>query len=167
MASIQYTTPEGATGEIELTAEQMSVGRADDNMIVIPDGSVSSHHGELLLTESGWLFNDLGSTNGSKVNGEQVMQIPLASGMSFVLGSVDCVFVGDVTPQETAAAYAAGAAAVPTSGYGAIACDASARTGYGPKKKEKGGSSAGLMVLGVLALLACGAAVFLFSSLSA
>ena len=33
MARIHYTTPEGTTGEIDLTAEHMTVGRADDNAI--------------------------------------------------------------------------------------------------------------------------------------
>ncbi len=168
MARIHYTTPDGATGEVELTAESMTVGRADDNAIVIPDSSVSSHHGELVFDGSGWTFNDLGSTNGTKIQGERVEQVALNQTPSFTLGSVDCVFIGDTSEEETAAAYSAGAAAPRNlEGYGALPYDGSLRTGFGPKVKEKNGGGSGLVLFGVLGLVACGVAVFLFSSMSA
>ncbi len=168
MARIHYTTPEGATGEAELTAESMTVGRADDNAIVIPDGSVSSHHGELVFDGADWIFTDVGSTNGTKVQGERVEQISLSQNPNFTLGSVDCVFTGDGGGEETAAAYSAGLSAASHSaeGYGALAYDGSLRTGFGPKAKQKKGG-AGLMLFGVLGLIACGVAVFLFSGMSA
>ncbi len=168
MARIHYTTPEGATGEIELTAESMTVGRADDNAIVIPDGSVSSHHGELVFDGADWVFNDLGSTNGTKIQGELVTQVALTQNPSFTLGSVDCVFIPDAGEAETAAAYSSGASAAAHTleGYGALPYDGSLRSGFGPKVREKKGGG-GLMLFGVLGLIACGVAVFLFSSMTA
>lgn len=168
MARIHYTTPEGATGEIELTAESMTVGRADDNAIIIPDGSVSSHHGELVFDGADWVFNDLGSTNGTKIQGELVTQVSLSQHPSFTLGSVDCVFIPDASEEETAAAYSAGASAAARAveGYSALPYDGSLRAGFGPKVKEKTGG-AGLLLFGVLGLIACGVAVFLFSSMGA
>ena len=169
MARIHYTTPEGSTGEIELTAEHMTVGRADDNAIVIQDASVSSHHGELVFDGADWTFRDLGSTNGTKIQGNLVEELSLSQSPSFTLGSVDCVFLGDSYEDEsTAAAYSAGAHAssTATDGYGAMPYNGSLRTGFGPKAKPKSNGNGGVMVLGVLGILACAAAVFLFSSMA-
>jgi pSer/pThr/pTyr-binding forkhead associated (FHA) protein len=173
MARIHYTTPEGTTGEAELTSERISVGRADDNAIVIPDGSVSSHHGELVFTGDDWVFTDLGSTNGTKIQGERVEQVSLTQTPSFTLGSVDIVFLGDEAAASDSGDYSAASASyAPAStatsdGYGALPYNGSLRTGFGPKSKPKGNGAGALIALGVLALAACGAAVFLFSSMAA
>jgi predicted component of type VI protein secretion system len=168
MPRIQYTTPDGQTGEVELTAESMTVGRADDNAIVIQDDSISSHHGELTFDGADWTFTDLGSTNGTKVHGERVEQIPLGQYPSFTLGSVDCHFIGDGA-QEAAAAYSASATAstMNLDGYGALPYDGSLRTGFGPKTKPKGQGAGGLIAFAILGILACAAAVFMLSSMGA
>jgi hypothetical protein len=41
----------------------------------------------------------------------------------------------------------------------------SLRTGFGPKAKAKGNGNGGVMALGILGILACAAAAFLFSSM--
>lgn len=161
MPKIQYTTPQGATGEIDLNAEQMTFGRADDNMIVIPDDSISSHHGEIAFSGEAWILTDLGSTNGTKIGEERVEQIQLVSGGAFTLGSVECVFVDENAPAVEAPATQT------VTGFGAIPYDGSLRRGFGEKKKEKSGGSGGLIGLGILAIIACGAAAFMVSSMSA
>ncbi|MDZ4289068.1 MAG: FHA domain-containing protein [Prosthecobacter sp.] len=168
MAKIQYTTPDGTSGEVELTADRMSLGREDDNLLVINDSSVSSHHGEIVHEGGEWILTDLGSTNGTKVGGERVDRIELAHGGSFTLGSVDCVFVGDYVEEAAAPAFSAPARTMTTTGgYGATAIDRSRRSDFGPKAKEKNPGNGLLMTLGVLGLLACGAAVFMFNQMSA
>jgi hypothetical protein len=168
MARIHYTTPEGSTGEIELTAEHMTVGRADDNAIIIQDASVSSHHGELVFDGADWTFRDLGSTNGTKIQGQLVSELTLSQSPSFTLGSVDCVFIGDdADDEESAAAYSTGAHARTTTvdGYGALPYDSSLRTGFGPKSKPKSNGYGGLFALGVIGILTCAAAIFVFQSM--
>lgn len=169
MPRIQYTTPDGQSGEIELTAESMTLGRADDNAIIILDDSISSHHGEFVFDGADWTFTDLGSTNGTKVHGERVEQVVLSHYPSFILGSVECHFVGDAGSQEAAAAYSAGAAASSANldGYGALPYNGSLRSGFGPKAKPKGQGAGGLIFFGVLGLIACAAAIFIFSSMAA
>lgn len=158
MPRIQFTTPDGASGALELDAERMSLGRADDNQLVITDDSVSSHHGEVAFDGASWTLTDLGSTNGTKLGGSRVESIALASGMSFQLGNVNCVFVGD-GEEAMASAPTMTVSTTPPAGYGTQPYDRSLRRGFGPKAKEK--SSGGLLtLLGVVALLACGAAVY-------
>lgn len=164
MAKIQYTTPEGTTGEVELTAERMTVGRADDNMIVIAHDSVSSHHGEVGIEGDAWVFTDLGSTNGTKIGGERVERLQLGHGGTFTLGHVDCVFIGDF---EEAPAYEAPTRTMSVSGYGSLPLDPNTRSGFGAKAKPKSNGYAPFIGLGILALLACGYAVFAFSQMTA
>ena len=166
MPKIQYTTTDGATGEIELDQERMSVGRADDNNIVIPDGSVSSRHAEIAFDGSSWVLTDTGSTNGTKVGGQRVETINLDATGAFVLGSVECVFIGDggsnqTAPAVTAARSSSRSSPSSTGGYSSQPYDRSQRVGFGPPKKEKDSSGAMLMLLGVVGLAACGAAVFM------
>jgi hypothetical protein len=167
MAKIQFTTPEGATGEVELTAERLPLGRADDNSIVIAHDSVSSHHGEFIFDGATWIFTDLGSTNGTSVGGQRVESLEMAHGGSFNIGHIECTFFGDMGAEEEAPAYAAPTQTVSSSGYGAMAIDRSRRSGFGAKAKPKSNGYAPLMVLAGIALAACGYAIFTFMNLSA
>lgn len=164
MAKIQYTTPEGTTGEVELTAERMTLGRSDDNQIVIAHDSVSSHHGEVAIEGHAWVLTDLGSTNGTKTGGERVERLELDHGSNFALGNVECVFIGDF---EEAPAYTAPTRTMSSSGYGATAIDRNRRSGFGPASKPKSSGYGPLYGLAVLALLTSAYAVFSFTQMTA
>ncbi|WP_395737702.1 FHA domain-containing protein [Prosthecobacter sp.] len=168
MPRIQFTTPDGASGALELDAERMSVGRADDNQLIIADDSVSSHHGEVVFDGSSWTLTDLGSTNGTKIGGTRVEQVSLSPGGAFQLGNVNCVFLGDEAAAEEDA-YSAPTISVstPSSGYGSQPYNGRLRTGFGPKVKQKNPGSGLVITLGVLGILACGAAVFFANQMGA
>src|SRR6266851_4679908 len=53
----------------------VSVGRAPDNMLCLGDGArrVSSHHAEVIRRGGQFVLRDLGSTNGTMINGRRVM----------------------------------------------------------------------------------------------
>jgi pSer/pThr/pTyr-binding forkhead associated (FHA) protein len=163
MAKIQFTTPEGQSGEVELSAERLTLGRADDNSIVLAHESVSSHHGEFVFDGVSWVFNDLGSTNGTSVAGQRVESLEMASGGAFNIGHLEVVFFGD---QAEEAAYAPATQSVSHSGFGATAIDKSRRSGFGAKPKPKSNGYAPLYALALIALGACGYAVFTFLNLS-
>ncbi|HSI64927.1 MAG TPA: FHA domain-containing protein [Candidatus Saccharimonadia bacterium] len=190
MPKIHVTTPEGATHEFELTASRARFGRAEDNDIVIPDGSVSSYHGEVSLTDDGIQLTDRGSTNGTHVNGQRVEQADIPWGGRFKLGSCDVVLIGDGGEGEAAAesyeqeaAYEEPAAAASgrfsgysgapmggsavITGLGSSPCPSQMRRGFGPKVKEKDSGGGMLMVLAVVGMLACGAAAFMIFQMSA
>jgi hypothetical protein len=48
------------------------MGRSRDCDVVLDDPNVSRHHAEVRPSGGGWIVNDLGSTNGIKVNGRRV-----------------------------------------------------------------------------------------------
>jgi hypothetical protein len=81
---------EGLTGRtFELKAEKTTVGRVSDNMFEIPEASVSSHHAEIHLRGNDVLIKDLGSTNGTFINGEKISEATLKSGQILRVGMVE------------------------------------------------------------------------------
>ncbi len=72
-----------------------TAGRGADNPIVLNHETVSTTHCELEILEDGRLrVRDLGSTNGTWVNGESTAEEVLAPGDVFMLGSVRLRFEG-------------------------------------------------------------------------
>jgi hypothetical protein len=82
---------EGLTGKAhELAVDRTTIGRVDDNTFPIPEGSVSSHHCEILLRGDEVIVHDLNSTNGTFINGHQVTgEAPLKGGQILRLGQVE------------------------------------------------------------------------------
>ncbi|MEP6480171.1 MAG: FHA domain-containing protein [Rhodoglobus sp.] len=66
--------------EIDLPAEQLTVGRSSESGLVIRDDYTSTHHARLLRWPDGWVIQDLDSTNGTYLDGVRVIvptQVPL------------------------------------------------------------------------------------------
>ena len=80
----------------ELGEETVTVGRLPDNTIPIEDGSVSSHHAEIVFEGGEYHLNDKGSTNGTFVNGAQVTNAILKNGDQVRFGSIETVFAAEV-----------------------------------------------------------------------
>jgi len=71
----------------ELTGEVSNVGRDITNNIVINDREVSRHHLRLMRGAEGYTVEDLGSTNGTFINGKRVTgATPLTNGDMLGLG---------------------------------------------------------------------------------
>lgn len=65
------------TGELQgqrwhLSQEEILIGRSPECDIVVPDRQVSRHHAVLERTPAGFQINDLGSKNGTHVNGVRI-----------------------------------------------------------------------------------------------
>src|SRR5687767_12370121 len=81
---------EGLTGKtFELKPEVTTVGRVPDNAFQIPEASVSSHHCEVQLRGNDLFVRDLGSTNGTFINGEKITEGVVKPGQILRLGMVD------------------------------------------------------------------------------
>jgi hypothetical protein len=65
----------------------VTVGRATDNDVVLRDERVSRHHGRVTARRGTLVYLDLGSTNGSEVNGARVTEVVLGAGDVIRLGS--------------------------------------------------------------------------------
>ena len=65
----------------------VSVGRQNDCTIVLGDPNVSRHHAEVRPSGDGFIVADLGSTNGTKVNGSRVAEQQLRDGDEVAFGN--------------------------------------------------------------------------------
>lgn len=70
-----------------------NIGRAEYNDLILPDESVSTSHAKLQRREGVWVLIDLGSTNGTYVDGERISaDTPIAPGSLVRFGDVQLVF---------------------------------------------------------------------------
>lgn len=89
------------TGELrgqrwQLDSERMVIGRAPDCDMIVPDRKVSRYHARIRRTETGYVVEDLGSKNGTHVNGSLVEEPTLLQDgdMIQVALAVKLMFVG-------------------------------------------------------------------------
>lgn len=61
--------PGQAPYQVPLTKTVVTIGRRPDNDVVVPPDYVSGYHGRLELQGGVWVYTDLGSTNGTYING--------------------------------------------------------------------------------------------------
>lgn len=80
----------GPFGRVALSSDVLTIGRIPDNKLVISDVKASSHHAELRPAGNGYTITDLGSTNGTFVNEQQ-----LSKNEPRQLNANDTIRIGD------------------------------------------------------------------------
>jgi hypothetical protein len=76
----------------DLGGALISIGRASDNDVIVDDPELSRHHCQLKLQHGAYSFADLGSRNGSWINGQPVTEVALGPGDSIRIGSTEIEF---------------------------------------------------------------------------
>ncbi len=80
--------------EFPLAGDEVTIGRAADATVSVPDTSVSRKHALVRKTDEGWAVSDLGSGNGTLVNGEVISEEQLLSNDDVItLGDSEFQFV--------------------------------------------------------------------------
>jgi hypothetical protein len=77
---------------IPLTAHPLSIGRMPECDLTINDRNVSRRHAEIRPHGDGFILVDLGSTNGSRVNGVRVGEQVLEDGDELTFGGTPVIF---------------------------------------------------------------------------
>ncbi len=81
--------------EARIGENPLLIGRAEQGGLVLSDTSVSRHHCRICRDDSGYYVEDLGSTNGCFVNGEQVKKLGLRDGDRLRVGQCELKFFGE------------------------------------------------------------------------
>ncbi len=89
MATLIANNSEASISRLPLRPGINLVGRAEGNHHVIPHGSVSSRHCEIVWHDGVISVRDLGSTNGTFIDDQPVQQQPLAHGQRLRFGGVE------------------------------------------------------------------------------
>nr|MBA3685424.1 FHA domain-containing protein [Planctomycetota bacterium] len=97
-ASLRVLSGPSAGSSIRLTG-RVVIGRGDSADLVIDDGKLSREHIEVAPVQGAWRITDLGSRNGTSVNGDRLSgpQV-LAPGDRIAIGLVEITYVHESAP---------------------------------------------------------------------
>lgn len=133
---LKFIDAEGSDVSFEASEPLLTIGRHSNNALVIADGRLSREHLRLEREGSNWYAEDLGSSNGTTLNGEKLLdQTRLKDGDKLSLGGLEVT----VEITQSAAAEPAKQAPVPV----ATAPASAPPTASAPKS----GSSIGFLLL--------------------
>ena len=81
-------TEGGLSGvSIDLTDQQITLGRANDATLVLNDDYSSTHHARIFPQDGQWIVEDLGSTNGTYLDRQKVIRpTPVPVGVPIRIG---------------------------------------------------------------------------------
>ena len=75
-----------------ITSRSFVIGRSRECDLRVTDGNASRRHAEIVQEGSVYVLVDLGSTNGTELNGRRVTRHELADGDRITIGATDLVF---------------------------------------------------------------------------
>jgi hypothetical protein len=85
--TLEILAGEGSGRRVPLV-DGLTLGRGPANSLVLHEPNISRHHAEIIHQEEGWMLRDLGSTNGTYVNGHRITALTLQVGDEIALGSM-------------------------------------------------------------------------------
>ena len=100
----------GLRPEYPIREGGLSMGRAEQREVVLPDPAASRSHAEIVKQGDGWLLKDFGSVNGTFVNSKRVREHDLSDGDRVRIGATEFRFEA---PKAASARPAAAAAPAP------------------------------------------------------
>ncbi len=93
MPILDITTYDGKQLSLQVEKETFTIGRSNDNNLILSDKSVSRHHAEIKKTKEGYILTDLGSYNGTKVNEKLTQSVLLKHNDKIKIGLTSLIFL--------------------------------------------------------------------------
>jgi Nif-specific regulatory protein len=98
MIKLQVRRGEQAGRTVESDAPLIGIGRNPENVLQLPDYHLSGEHGQIYREDENYVYRDLRSTNGSRVQrGETVIDLDAAGRREVALHDGDVLLLGDAT----------------------------------------------------------------------
>ena len=86
-AELDVVYQDGGTKSYAIQTSETTIGRDPTNSLTVNDQDVSSFHAEIVVSKKGFLLKDLGSANGTYVNGKKISECYLYVGDEIILGT--------------------------------------------------------------------------------
>ncbi|HVI17107.1 MAG TPA: FHA domain-containing protein, partial [Gaiellales bacterium] len=88
----ETATLEWADGTVTIGSRVVTIGRSSDCDVRVDDANVSRRHAEVRRIGDGYSLVDLGSTNGTEVNGQRIQETALMNGDVISVGTTRITF---------------------------------------------------------------------------
>ena len=99
MGKLVLYLADGTTLDVRLARERITIGRRADNDVCLPYPAVSGEHAAVVTILSDSFLEDLGSTNGTLVNGKPIAKHFLRDRDQIDIGRQKLVYVADESVQ--------------------------------------------------------------------
>lgn len=96
---IVYLNGDDAGKSVELTSTGLTIGRETDNHMQLPVGGVSRYHARIEFVDGVFMLRDLGSTNGTKLNGVVLQQVQQLKANDVIVIGEQQLRVVDTAPE--------------------------------------------------------------------
>lgn len=101
MFRLIITRDKDKVNETFFVQSEVTIGRRRDNDVCLHDSTVSGHHARLMIEGEAPVLEDLGSTNGTYVNGKRVGRCRLSGAEVIVIGKHTLQFQSLAAPMES------------------------------------------------------------------
>ncbi len=101
MPNIQVISSDGRISNFPIVEDIIVIGRSEENGIVLKDQSVSRYHARINKIDPGFFLTDLGSFNGTKVNGKSIQSIRLRNNDEIKIGKIMLKFSTGEKPAQS------------------------------------------------------------------
>jgi pSer/pThr/pTyr-binding forkhead associated (FHA) protein len=91
-AGLDVAYADGGIKQFRIRGARTSIGRSEDNHLVLRDPRVSGRHAEIVVSRDGFVLRDLGTASGTSVNGRPATEAYLRVGDDIVMGDTHLTF---------------------------------------------------------------------------
>ncbi len=93
MPNLHVVTNDGQIFNFPISKDKVSIGRSNDNDLILADNTVSRYHTEIQKRKNDYIVADLGSYNGTRLNGKSIQKVFLKHGDKIQIGSSKLTFL--------------------------------------------------------------------------
>ncbi len=93
MPNLHVVTNDGQIFNFPISKDKVSIGRSNDNDLIFDDKTVSRYHTEIQKRKDDYIVADLGSYNGTRLNGKSIQKVFLKHGDKIQIGSSKLTFL--------------------------------------------------------------------------
>ncbi len=93
MPNLYVVTNDGQIFNFSISKDKVRIGRSNDNDLILADNTVSRYHTEIQKRKNDYILADLGSYNGTRLNGKSIQKVFLKHGDKIQIGSSKLTFL--------------------------------------------------------------------------